>query len=97
MHDRERPGFLPIKAATAMAVVSKVVAPSKPQHHAADLYVEAMELVPKDEIASSVQMMRQLQLLSNTQSVDPAASTEAAWQQKKCRRLQRYPTMDGNS
>ena len=77
-----------------MAVVSKVVAPSKPQHHAADLYVEAMELVPKHDIPSSKQMLRQLQLLSNTQSVDPATPPEAAWQQKKCRRLQRYPTLD---
>ena len=77
-----------------MAVVSKVVAPSKPQQHAADLYVEAMELVPKHDIPSSKQMMRQLQLLSNTHSVDPAASTEAAWQQQKCRHLQRYPTLD---
>ena len=77
-----------------MAVVSKVVAPSKPQHHATDLYIEAMELVPKHDVPSSRQMMRQVQLLSNTQPVDPAASTEAAWQQKKCRRLQRYPTLD---
>ena len=79
---------LPTKDATAMAVVSKVVAPSKPHDHAADLHVGAILLVPKHDIPSSRQMMRQLQLLSNTQSVDPAASTEAAWQQKKCRRLQ---------
>ena len=75
-------------------MISKVVAPSKPQHHAADLYIEAMELVPKHDIPSTVETMRQLQRISNAQSADPAASTEAAWQQKKCRRLQRYPTLD---
>ena len=36
-----------------MAVISKVVAPSKPLQHTADLYIEAMEPVKKDDIASS--------------------------------------------
>ena len=85
---------MPTKDSTGMAVISKVVAPSKPQHHAADLYIEAMELVPKHDIPSSVETMRQLQRISNAQSADPAASSEVAWQQKKCRRLLRYPTLD---
>ncbi len=87
------PDFATAKDATVMAVISKVVAPSKPLQHAADLYIEAMELVPKHDIASSMGMMRKLQRISNIQSADPASSSEVAWQQRKCRRLLRYPTI----
>ena len=88
------PDFMPAKDSTAMAVISKVVAPSKPQHHAADLYIEAMELVPKHDIPSCVAMMHKMQRISNAQSGDPSASSEVAWQQRKCRRLLRYPTLE---
>ena len=44
--------FSTAKDTTAIAVISKVVAPSKPQQHAADLYIEAMELVPKTDWAA---------------------------------------------
>ena len=74
--------FATAKDATVMAVISKVVAPSKPLQHAADLYIEAMELVPKHDIASSMGMMRKLQRISNIQSADPASSSEVAWQQR---------------
>ena len=87
------PDFATAKDTTVMAVISKVVAPSKPLQHAADLYIEAMELVPKHDIASSMGMMRKLQRISNIQSADPASSSEVAWQQRKCRRLLRYPTI----
>ena len=76
-----------------MAGISKVVAPSKPEQHTADLYIEAMEPVRKDDIATSIKMMRKLQQIAQVQSADPAASTEVAWQQRKCRRLLRYPTI----
>ena len=88
------PDFSASKDATAMAVISKVVAPSKPQQHVADLYIEAMELVQKHDIPSSVEMMRQLQRISTAQSADKATSTEVAWQHRKCRHLQRYPTQE---
>ena len=42
------PDFTAAKDATFMAVISKVVAPSKPLQHTADLYIEAMEPVKKD-------------------------------------------------
>ena len=87
------PDFVAAKDATVMAVISKVVTPSKPLQHAADLYIEAMELVPKDDVASSVAMMCKLHRISNAQSADPTTSTEVAWQQRKCRRLLRYPTI----
>ena len=90
--------FSAAKDATAIAVISKVVAPSKPQQHAADLYIEAIELVvSKHDIPSSVEMMRQLQRISDAQSANPATSSEVAWQQRKCRRLLRYPTLDAAS
>ena len=85
--------FSTVKDTTAIAVISKVVAPSKPLQHTADLYIEAMEVVPKDNVASSMAMMRKLHRISNAQSADPATSSEVAWQQRKCRRLLRYPTI----
>ena len=89
--------FSAAKDATAIAVISKVVAPSKSQQHAADLYIKAMEVVLKQDIPRSVEMMRQLQQISNTQSANPATSSEVAWQQRKCRKLQRYPTLEGSN
>ena len=85
--------FSAAKDATAMAVISKVVAPSKPLQHTADLYIEAMDFFPKHDIPSSMEMMRQMQLISDAQSANPATSSEVAWQQRKCRRLLRYPTI----
>ena len=60
----------------------------------ADLYIEAMEPVLKHNIPSCMEMMRQLQRISTAQCADPANSTEVAWQQRKCRRLLRYPTLE---
>jgi hypothetical protein len=67
------PDFTAGKNATALAIISKVIAPSKPQH-TADLYIEALEIVPDHKKAEAIAMM------------------EAAWAQRKCRRLLRYPT-----
>ena len=85
--------FSTSKDTTAIAVISKVVAPSKPEQHTADLYIEAMEIVPTKDIPAAVRMMCQLQKFSSAQSGDPATSSEAAWEQRKCRRLNRYPTL----
>ena len=76
-----------------MAVISKVVAPAKPQQHAADLYIEAMETVEKPNVAAAVQMMRQLHEVGSMRQGDASSSATAAWEQRKCRRLSRYPTM----
>ena len=86
--------FSTAKKTKAIAVISKVVAPSKPQQHAVDLYIEAMEVMLEQNIPRAVEMMRQLQRISTAQSADPATSTEVAWQQRKCRRLLRYPTLE---
>ena len=85
--------FSTAKHTTAIAVICKVVAASKPQQHAADLYIEAIEVVPKADIDACVQMMRQFYRISNTRSEDATISSESAWQQRKCRRLLRYPTL----
>ena len=77
-----------------MAVISKVVPAAKAEMHAADIYIEAMEPVAKPDVASSTELMRKLQHISAAQSADPVASAEVAWQQRKCRRLLRYPTME---
>ena len=63
-------------------------------HEIQNLFIEAMEFVSKDDIANTMGMMRKLQRISDVQSADPATSCEVAWQQRKCRRLLRYPTMD---
>ena len=83
MHAEKFTDFSTAKDTTAIAVISKVVAPSKPQQHAADLYIEAMEIVPKTDIPASVQMLRQLERFSSTHSGDPNTSSEAAWHQRK--------------
>jgi hypothetical protein len=85
--------FSVTKDAICIAVISKVVAPAKPQQHAADLYIEAMETVQKADFAAAVDMMRQLQRVASMQRGDATSSDTAAWQQRKCRRLLKYPTM----
>ena len=85
--------FSTAKDTTAFAVISKVASPSKPDQHAADLYIEAMEVLPTNQTDAAVQMMKQLRRVSNVHHGDAATSSEAAWQQRKCRRLLRYPTL----
>ena len=83
------------KDTTAIAIICKVSAASKPEQHAADLYIEAMEVVPKEQIDACGQMMRQLYRVSDMPAAD--LSSESAWQQRKCRRLLRYPTIQQNT
>jgi hypothetical protein len=83
--------FTGSKACLALVVICKVVSPSKPQH-VADLYIETMELVASDRQDQTIAMVKQLQRVSTVNHGNPATSAEAAWQQRKCRRLERYPT-----
>ena len=85
--------FSTAKDTTAFAVISKVASPSKPDQHAADLYIEAMEVLPTNQTDAAVRMMNQLRRVSNVHRGDAATSSEAAWLQRKCRRLLRYPTL----
>ena len=83
--------FTAARNSHALAIVCKVMPPSKPQH-TADLYIETMEPIADDGMDQVLAMVKQLQRISKVNHGNAATSTEAAWQQKKCRRLQRYPT-----
>ena len=83
--------FTAAKNSYALAIVCKVTLPSK-QQHTADLYIESMEPIPSDRVAHAIAMVKQLQRVSTVNHGNAATSTEAAWQQRKCRRMQRYPT-----
>ena len=75
----------------ALAIICKVMPPSK-QQHMADLYIESMEPIPGDRVDHVIAMVQQLQRVSTVNHANAATSAEAAWQQRKCRRMQRYPT-----
>ncbi|MEC8483795.1 MAG: hypothetical protein VXY99_08240, partial [Pseudomonadota bacterium] len=76
-------------------VISKVVDPALPQQHAADLFVEALEVIEsKDDIDRAAKMIRQLQEISSFDTGDALCSSQVAWEQRKCRRLLRYPTIE---
>lgn len=85
------PDFTANKDSLALAIICKVVSPSKLQH-SADLYIESMEAVASDHRDQTIATLKQLQRIATVNQDNPATSTEAAWQQRKCRRLQRYPT-----
>ena len=85
--------FSAAKDTTAIAIVCNVVKPSKPQQHAADLYIEAMETISKDDVPRCMEMMAQLIQISNADTANTPVSTEVAWEQRKCRKLNRYPTI----
>ena len=85
------PDFIAAKDSYALAIVCKVTASSKPQH-TADLYIESMEPIPSHSVDKVIAMVNQLQRVSFANYGNAATSTEAAWQQRKCRRMQRYPT-----
>ena len=70
-----------------------VTLPSKEQH-TADLYIESMEPIAPDRVEQAIAMVKQLKRVSTFNHGNAATSTEAAWQQKKCRRMERYPTLE---
>jgi hypothetical protein len=77
------PDFTGAKDSFALAIVCKVVSPSKPRH-VADLYLEAMESVATVEKDRAMAMVKQLQRVSTVNDANASTSTEAAWQQRKC-------------
>ena len=86
--------FSPAKGSIAIAVISKVVEPALPQQHAADLFVEALEMIEStDDIVCCTKMIRQLQEISSFDTGETLSSSLVAWEQRKCRRLLRYPTI----
>ena len=85
--------FSAAKDTAAIAIICNVVKPSKPQQHAADLYIEAMETIPKEDVPRCMEIMEQLIQISNADTANTPVSTEVAWEQRKCRKLNRYPTI----
>ena len=86
------PDFTAAKASYALAVVCKAARPAKPQH-ALDLYIEAMELLTKEQISPARETLAKLRSVSAAARTDTEPSDKKAFQQRKCRRLLRYPTM----
>ena len=83
--------FTAARNSHALAIVCKVMPPSK-QQHTTDLYIESMELISGDRVDEVIAVVKQLQRVSTVNHGNTATSTEAVWQQRKCRRMQRYPT-----
>ena len=86
------PDFTAAKASYALAVVCKAARPAKPQH-ALDLYIEAMELLTKEQISSARETLAKLRSVSAAARTDTEPSDEKAFQQRKCRGLLRCQTM----
>ena len=87
------PDFTAAKAGYALAVVCKAARPAKPQHDL-DLYIESMELLSKEQTPRAHETLVKLRSVAAAARTDTEASDEKAFQQRKCRRLLRYPTMD---
>ena len=87
------PDFTAAKGNYALAIVCKATRPAK-QQHAVDLYIEAMEPVAKYHADRAATMVTKLSSVAAAARATTEASQEAAFQQRKCRRLLRYPTMD---
>ena len=66
-------------------------APSKPDQHAADLYIKAMEAVEKDDIPQCVQMMQQRTKISSTETIETAISSEGGLGAKEMQTLEWLP------
>jgi hypothetical protein len=86
------PDFTAMKASYAIAVVCKATLPAKPQH-ALDLYIEAMEVLSKEQIHAVRETLAKLRSVAAAARTETEPSVEKAFQQKKCRRLLRYPTL----
>ena len=67
--------------------------PAKPQR-ALDLYIEAMEVLSKEQTSLVRETLAKLRSVAAAASTQTEPSVEKAFRQRKCRRLLRYPTMD---
>ena len=90
------PDFTVAKGSYALAVICRAGQPVKPQH-AADLFIETMEPIPKEHADQARKLLENLRDIAVAQSSQSTPSFQAgrvqAFQQRKCRRLSRYPSM----
>jgi len=87
------PDFTAAKSSYALAVICKATRPAKPQHPL-DLYIEAMEVLSKDQIPRAREAVAKIRSVAAAARAGAEPSQETAFQQGKRRRLLRYPTMD---
>ena len=73
-------------------VLCKATAPNKEQH-VADVYIEAMLVLERDHIQNAKNLIESLRSVAGAAHTGAEPSQESAFQQRKCRRLHRYPTM----
>ena len=85
------PDFTAAKETMALAVVCKLMK-SQNEQHVAECYIESMEAVGNDQQTQAVATLQELQRVKAICAKPEQISGEAAWQQRKCRRLTRYPT-----
>ena len=85
------PFFTASKGKTFLAIISKVLAPEKPGDTAV-LCIEAMDPVPDDKKTEAVTMLQRLETISQFNRDNAITSDTAAFEQRKCRKLSRYPT-----
>ena len=74
------PGFISLKGAIVLAVVSKVLGPSH-ETHTADLHIEAMETIPREHKENTVALMLELRevfVASDTAGTNKRRSNRAA-------------------
>ena len=86
------PNFTAAKASYALAVVCKATPPTKSQH-GLDLYIEAMEGLSKDQISYARETHAKLRSIAAAHRTESKPSQQKAFQQRKCRRLLRHPTI----
>ena len=90
------PDFAVAKGSYALAVICRAGQPAKPQH-AADLFIETMEPIPKEQADQARKLLENLRDISAAQASEHTPSSHAgrvqAFQQRKYRRLSRYPRM----
>ena len=86
------PDFSAQKGAFALVVLCKATAPNKEQH-VADVYIEAMLVLERDHIQNAKNLIESLRSVAGATHTGAEPSQESAFQQRKCRRLHRYPTM----
>ena len=85
------PDFSAQKGAFALVVICKATLPSKEQH-AADVYIEAMEVIDAKRVEEARTLVDKLRSVACAAKEDAVPSQESAYQQRKCRKLHRYPT-----
>ena len=85
------PDFTASKGKVALAIVCKVSKASKDQH-AADVHIEAMTAIHDADIEKVAALVNKLREVAAPGLASASPSQQAAYEQRKSRKLNRYPT-----